>query len=69
MKEKTKEQIFNQVYMTAQDLKILAPTLGMENCRNIIKKVREEMKDANYYVPAGKPLIALTKSVRKKLKI
>ena len=66
---KTREQILNQDYMSAKDLKILIPTLGINNCRNIINEVVIDMRNDGCYVPPGKTIIALTKYVKKKLGI
>lgn len=66
---KTKEEILNQLYMTPQDLKIVAPALGINSCRSLINDVRLEMENKKYYVPQSKPRVALTSLVRKKLGI
>lgn len=68
-KVKTKEEILEQLYISPQDLKILIPTMGIGNCLNCIKEVRAIMKEKNYYVPQTKPMLALTKIVRKELGI
>lgn len=64
--EKTKDQILEQAYMSAKDLKMLMPTLGIEICRRFIEEVRADMKEKNLFVPETKPKLALTKLVRKK---
>lgn len=64
---KTKEEILDQAYITAKDLKILIPTLGINKCVEYIKEFRLEMEVKGYFVPKTKPLVALTKIVRKKL--
>jgi len=66
---KTKDEILNQLYISAQDLKILIPTMGIQNCVNVIKEIREEMKIKKIFVPQSKPLLAQTKLVRKKFGI
>lgn len=66
---KTKEEILNQSYITAKDLKILIPNLGVNRCVEYIKMIREEMKEKNYFVPQTKEYVALTKLVRKKFGI
>ena len=66
---KTKDEILNQLYISAQDLKILIPTMGIQNCVNVIKEIREEMKIKKLFVPQSKPLLAQTKLVRKKFGI
>ena len=63
---KTKEEIFQQVYMTPQDLKILIPYLGINKCIQYMKELRQEMEEKGYFVPQTKSYIVLTKLVRKK---
>lgn len=63
---KTKEEILNSDYMTAKDLKVIIPTLGINKCQNYINEIRDEMREKNLWVPQSKPYIALTKLVRKK---
>ena len=63
---KTKEEIFNQPYMDAKDLKIIIPAMGIHQCVDHIKEIRKEMQEKGYFVPSTKPLVALTKLVRKK---
>lgn len=63
---KTREEILNQPYMSAFDLKELMPTVGIDKCRNYIKQIRQEMKENNYLVPESKTKLALTKLVKKK---
>lgn len=66
---KTKEQILEQSYMTANDLKQLIPTMGINRCIDCIKEIQDEMEAKGYYVPKTRPFVALTKLVRKKLGI
>jgi len=66
---KTKEEILNQSYITAQDLKLLIPELGINKCVDYIKQIRVEMETKGYFVPRGRQLLALTKLVRKKFGI
>ena len=63
---KTKEEILDQSYISPQDLKILIPNMGIENCRNTINVIREEMKEKELFVPQTIPKIALTKLVKKR---
>ena len=65
-KMKTKEEILNQVYMSAKDLKILIPTLGTNKCRRYIKELNQEMIEKKCFIPETKEYLALTKMVRKK---
>ena len=66
---KTKEEILEQSYISPQDLKILIPNIGIENCRNTINVIREEMKEKGLFVPQTIPKIALTKLIRKRFGI
>lgn len=66
---KTKEEILDQSYITAQDLKLLIPELGINKCVDYIKQIRVEMEAKGYFVPRGRQLLALTKLVRKKFGI
>lgn len=67
--KKTKEEILEQSYISPQDLKLLMPTVGMENCRQMIALIREEMQEKGFFVPQTTPRLALTKLVRKKFGI
>lgn len=66
---KTKEEILNQSYMNAKDLKMLIPSLGFNKCLEYIKDVQKEMREKGYFVPETKQCLALTKLVRKKFGI
>lgn len=63
---KSKEEILKQLYISPQDLKILIPSMGIQNCTNVIKELREEMKMKKMFVPKSKPLLAQTKLLIKK---
>ena len=63
---KTREEILQQDYMSAKDLKILIPSLGINKCVQYIKAVQIEMMNKNYFIPETKECLALTKLVRKK---
>ena len=63
---KTKEEILEQPYISPQDLKILMPTMGIENCRATINLIRDEMKDKGLFVPQTTPRLALTKLLKKR---
>ena len=41
---KTKEEIFEQSYISAKDLKMLIPSLGINRCVKYINDVQEEIK-------------------------
>ena len=62
---KTKDEILNQPYLTARDLKQLIPTMGINKCIECIKVAREEMQSKGYYVPQTRPFVALTKIIKK----
>lgn len=64
--DKTKEEILEQLYMTARDLLILIPSMTYATALNCIDEARAEMEKRNLYVPPGKTKIALTKIIRKK---
>lgn len=66
---KTKEEILNQTYITAQDLKILFPDIGENRCLDYIKELVEEMKEKNMFVPKTKPYLAHIKLVKKKFNL
>ena len=66
---KTKEEILNQEYISATDLKIVIPQIGRDQCRNIIKEVQEDMKQKNLFIPKTQMLLAKTSLVKKKLGI
>ncbi len=63
---KTRDEILQQDYISAKDLKILIPSLGIHKCLKYIKMIQEEMKNKNYFIPETKEYLALTKLVRKK---
>ena len=63
---KTKEEILNSEYITAKDLKIIMPTLGINRCQNYISEIRKEMQEKKYIVPQTKPYLALTSLVKKR---
>ena len=62
---KTKEEILEQLYISAEDLRILIP-IGKVKAIQAINEIREEMKEKGYYIPQTKIHLALTKLVRKK---
>lgn len=62
---KTKDEILEQLYVSARDLQILIPTMSYATALEYIKKARDEMEEKNIFVPTGKTKIALTKIVRK----
>ena len=63
---KTKNELLEQAYLSAKDLKLIMPHIGINKCREYIEETREDMKNKGLYVPEGKTKIALTKMLRKK---
>lgn len=63
---KTREEILNQDYMSAKDLKIIIPNLGVNKCVEYIRMIQGEMKEKGYFIPQTKEYLALTKLVKKK---
>lgn len=67
---KTKEEVLEQTYIDANDLRILIPKLNIVKCREFIEEIQQEMIEKKLYVPPStKPRRALTKLVRKRLGI
>lgn len=62
---KTKEEILNQIYLSAYDLQILNPTMSYVKALSYIKKKRKEMEEQKLYVPDGRTKVALTKLIKK----
>lgn len=63
--DKTKEEILEQLYLSAYDLQILIPTMTYATALKYIKVARDEMKKKNLLVPEGQTKLALTKIIRK----
>ena len=63
---KTKEEILQQNYISANDLRILIPSLGLNKSVSYIRMLQEEMKEKGYFIPQTKKILALTKLARKK---
>ena len=64
--DKTKEELLNQLYLSATDLQQLIRGMSYCTALKYIKESREEMKEKGYFVPCGRMKVALTKIVRKK---
>ena len=64
--DKTKEEVLEQLYVSASDLLILIPTITYPQALEYIKESIEIMEAKGYDVPKGRTLIALTSIVRKK---
>lgn len=66
---KSKDEILEQLYITANDLQILIPKITYNRALNYIKDFRKKMEEKGLFVPEGKTKVALTKLVRKELGI
>lgn len=66
---KNKDEILDQLYITAKDLMVLIPDIKYQRALDCINDVRTEMKEKKYFIPKTKEHIALTKLVRKKFGI
>lgn len=66
---KSKEEILNQLYMTAEDLITLIPEIKYQRALDIINQVRNEMEEKKYFLPISRKKLALTKLVKKKMGI
>ena len=58
---KDRNEILDQVYVSAEDLEILMPGLSYGQRLKLIKEIRNEMKQKNLYLPQGRTLVASTK--------
>lgn len=65
-RQKNKEKILEQLYLSAYDLQILIPTITYRRALDYVNKVREVMEAKGKYVPEGKVKVALTSEIRKK---
>lgn len=63
---KTKEEILNQLYITANDLMILIPNIKYQRALGYINEIQKEMKEKKYFIPISQKKLALTKLVRKR---
>jgi len=66
---KTKEEILNQLYISASDLQILIQPMCRTTAIKYIKDIQDEMKEKGLYVPKTKTKLALTKLVKRKFGI
>ena len=62
---KTKEEILNQSYLNASELKLIIP-MSNGKALKYINEIRNEMKEKGLLVPETRPKIALTKIIKKK---
>ena len=67
--EKTREDVLNQIYIDAKDLKILIPNLGQGKCLKYIKDMQEEMREKNMFIPDTHTYLAHIKLVKKKFNL
>ncbi len=63
--KKAKEEILDQLYISAYDLQVLIPSMSYAKALEYIEKKREEMKEKNMYIPDCRTKLALTKMIRK----
>ena len=61
-----KNEILEQIYVSADDLEILMPGMVYSQRLALIKEIRKEMEERNIYVPQGRELLASTKILKKK---
>ena len=64
--ESNANELLEQYYLSASELKILIPGLNIKKARAYITELQEEMKQKNIFIPETKPKVALTKLVKKK---
>ncbi len=63
--KKTKEEVLNQLYVSAYDLQVIFPTMGYESALDYIKQIRKKMENKNLFVPQGKTKLALLSIIKK----
>ena len=63
---KTNEEILNQQYISAYDMRQIIPKLSYARALSYIEDLRKEMETKGYFVPGGKTKVALTKLFKKK---
>ena len=66
---KTKENILDQLYISASDLQILIQPMGRTTAIKYIKEIQDEMREKGLFIPNTKTKLALTKLVRKRFGI
>lgn len=64
---KKEVDVFKQTYMSAEDLKVIIPTMGIKARSKFIQDIRKQMEEENYYIPAGRTKLALTKLIKERL--
>lgn len=68
-RQKLKEEVLEQTYLSAYDLQILIPTISYRNALNYIKEMQEKMTKQKYRVPPGQTKVALTWMIKEDLGI
>lgn len=63
--KKTKDEILDQLYLSAYDMQALNPTMTYQKALNYIEEKRAQMKEKNLFVPDGKTKVALTALIKK----
>lgn len=63
---KDRNEILEQVYVSADDLEVLMPGVSYGQRLTLIKEIRNEMKQKNLYLPQGRTLVASTRLLKKK---
>ena len=62
---KTIDEIFKQVYIDAEDLRIIIPSIGINQARRYIKDIQGVMESDGCYIPKTKTKLVLTSYVKK----
>lgn len=65
-RQKNKEEILEQLYLSAYDLQELIPGMTYATAIKYIKLAQDEMREKNLLVPEGQTKLALTKIIRKR---
>lgn len=64
--DKTKDEILEQLYISAYDLQKLIPGITYATALGYIKSIQEEMENKNLVIPCGQTKLALTRLIRKR---
>lgn len=63
---KSVDELLKEKYLSAKDLMVIIPNLKIQQARNYINEIQNEMKEKKYYIPIVRPKLALTKLVKAK---
>ena len=63
----TREDILNQDYLSAKDIKKLVPEWGVNSIAKFVTQVQEDMKERKLFIPQSKSKLVLTRLVMQKL--